>query len=100
VKVIEGKFGKGDEERPVKASDVFQSLADMYSQMEDEAGDAWIEPSIVVSTFFPMSSAIVSSNELDLYKIMGLLEFAKQDMMAAICQAEAQENGYDDETVH
>ena len=112
MKVIEGGFGKAEEEEAPKptASDTCQAMADMLSEMEDsdefaEEGDmVFTDPECLVILAWKGVPALIGNNVEDLNRVAVLLDFAKADVLGAIAYAEAQETGIyeeeDDETIH
>ena len=106
MKVIEGGFGKQEEEEnKPSASDVCQAMADMLSDMEEE--ETFTEPECLVILAWKGVPALIGNNVEDLNRISVLLDFAKADVLGAIAVAEAEETGIydtgdddDDDTIH
>jgi hypothetical protein len=104
MKVIEGKFGKEEEEevKQASASDTCQAMADMLSEMEDE--EVFTEPECIVILAWKGVPALIGNNVEDLNRLSVLIDFAKADVLGAIAAQEAEETGIygdeDDDTIH
>ncbi len=104
MKVIEGGFGKPEEEeeRQASASDTCQATADMLSEMEEE--DIFTEPECLIILAWKGVPALIVNNVEDLNRVSVLLDFAKADVLGAIAVKEAEETGIyegdDDDTLH
>lgn len=103
MKVIEGGFGKQDEdtEEPL-GSDVFQSFADMLSDMEE--AEEYIEPIVMAVVAWPGVPALIGSNVEDTKELCVLTDFMKMDLLNLIAYKEAEATGIyeedDDDTIH
>lgn len=90
MKVIDGGFGKkkdeeGESKKPL-ASDVLQAAADFASGIEEEGYE---HADVVVIYQAADSPCIVMSNQKtgDMDRVATLLQFATQDVLAAIWQS-------------
>jgi len=103
MKVIEGGFGKPEEEElRASASETCQAMSDMLTEMEEE--EVYTDPECVVILAWKGVPALIGNNVEDLNRIAVLLDFAKADVLGAIAVQEAEETGIygddDDDTVH
>ena len=103
MKVIEGGFGKPEEkeEQPL-GSDVFQSYADMLSEMEEE--ENYVEPVVLAIVAWPGVPCLIGSNTKDSAYVNAVLDFSKHEVLNCIATKEAVEAGIfeeeDDDTIH
>ena len=105
MKVIEGGFGKPEEEDKERAegSDVFQAFADMLSDMEE--AEEYIKPEVMAVVFWPGTPSLVGSNVEDTNRVAVLTDFLKADMLTLLAEQEAESSGIydygdDDDTLH
>ena len=106
MKVIEGGFGRREEEEEqAKGSDVFQSFADMLSDMEEE--EEYVQPVVMAVVAWPGVPSLIGSNTDDSVYLNAILDFCKQDILQLIAIKEAEQTGiYDtgeddgDDTIH
>ena len=105
MKVIEGGFGKKDEDTEESlGSDVFQSYADMLSDMEE--AEEFIQPIVMAVVAWPGVPVLIGSNIEDTKELCVLTDFIKLDLLNVIAYKEAEATGIfeddddGDDTIH
>ncbi len=86
MKVVEGNFGAKDKEDYIKPSDLFQALADQFSELEEEGDTEGTD--VAVIAFKNGDYIQVLGNTGDVDKMYTLFSMAANTVMSSILGGE------------